>query len=360
MSPVIPPISVTRVAASRANHIHGAAEIPFSSVFSDHMFTARWNQNRWQEAAIGPYGPLDLPPSISGLQYGLSVFEGLKAQRTPNARVALFRPTLNAQRLNRSAHRLAMPQVPEALFLDALRTLVRLDQAWVPEHGRGALYVRPCLFSVDPSVRVKPPEECLFVIFTFPFTSYYSAPVELLVSENCVRAFPGGTGDVKSAGNYASTLLVEREAREAGFHGVLWLDGMHRSFIEECGVMNIFFVFDDEVVTPPLGGTILPGVTRDSALTLLRDMGLRVVERRVSIEEVITAHHAGRLRECFGTGTAATASQISRIRYRDAEIRLPPLSPSDVGSRLRDRLNAVASGAEPDGHEWLEVLPPPE
>jgi len=349
---------MTRTAASRASEISGAGEIAFSSVFSDHMFTATWRQNRWVDAGIRPYGPLSLPPNVSALQYGLSVFEGLKAQRMPDGRVALFRPTSNAQRLNISARRLAMPEVPEALFLEALRTLVRLDEAWVPNHGSGALYVRPCLFSIDPSVRVKPPGECLFVIFTFPFSSYYSATVDLLVSETQVRAFPGGTGDIKPAGNYAPTLLAEREARDAGFHSVLWLDGMHRSFIEECGVMNIFFVLDDEVITPPLEGTILPGITRDSALTLLRDMGARVTERRVSIEEIVEAHRAGRLRECFGTGTAATLSQIGRIRYRNEDLRLPAGGPDAIGSMLRDRLNGVASGAQADPYQWLDVLSP--
>jgi branched-chain amino acid aminotransferase len=335
-------------------------EIPFSSVFGAHLFSATWRQNRWDEGSIRPYGPLSLPPNISALQYGLSVFEGLKAQRMPDGRVALFRPALNAQRLNVSAQRLAMPQVPETLFLDALRQLVQLDQAQVPEHGRGALYVRPCLFSIDPSVRVKPPEECLFVIFTFPFTRYYSGAVDLLVSEKYVRAFPGGTGAIKPAGNYAPTLVAEREAQEAGCHSVLWLDGVHRSFVEECGVMNIFFVLDDEVVTPPLEGTILPGVTRDSALTLLRDMGMRVAERRVSIEEIVQAHGTGRLRECFGTGTAATLSQIGRIRYREKDLHLPAGSPGGIGSQLRDRLNGIASGAEPDRYRWLDVLPLPD
>lgn len=358
MSAAISPVSVTRTAASRVHELRGAREIAFSSIFSDHMFVAHWRENRWQDAGIRPYGSLSLPPNISALQYGLSVFEGLKAQRLPNGRVALFRPALNAQRLNRSAHRLAMPQVPEPLFLEGLRRLVQLDRAWVPDHGRGALYVRPCLFSVDPNVRVKPPDECLFVIFTFPFTSYYSTAVDLIVSENYVRAFPGGTGDIKPAGNYAPTLLAEREARDAGFQSVLWLDGVHRSFVEESGVMNIFFVLDDEVITPPLDGTILGGVTRDSALTLLRDMDRRVAERRVSIDEIVQAHRAGRLRECFGTGTAATLSQIARIRYRDADMRLPCGDPASIGSQLRDRLNAVASGAQPDPHGWLDVLPP--
>lgn len=334
-------------------------EIPFSSIFSEHMLVAHWRKDHWEDATVCKYGPLQLPPNISALQYGLSVFEGLKAHRTPSGEAALFRPLMNAQRLNRSAQRLAMPAVPEELFLSGLRKLVGLDREWIPAHGEGALYVRPCLFSTDPSVRVKPPEECMFVIFTFPFTSYYSAPVELLVSEKSVRAFPGGTGDIKPAGNYAAALLAEQEARHAGFHSVLWLDAVHRSFVEECGVMNIFFVIEDTVVTPPLEGTILPGVTRDSALALLRDMGLRVDERRISIDEVMRTLRSGKLRECFGTGTAATVSHVGRICYRDADLRLPAVREDGIASLLRARLSGIACGKLPDVHGWLDVLPEP-
>ena len=341
---------------SRASAAAQAEQIPFSSVFSDHMFVARFSDGRWQDAAIREYGALPLAPNISSLQYGLSVFEGLKAHRTSHGRVALFRPAANAARLNRSAARLAMPSVPEDLFLHSLRELVKLDQDWVPPAERGALYVRPCLFSTDPSVRVKPPEECLFVIFTFPFTHYYTGSVDLLVSEHYVRAFPGGTGDVKPAGNYAPTLVAERVAREAGMHSVLWLDGIEHSYVEECGVMNVFFVIDDIVVTPPLGGTILPGVTRDSALTVLRDLGRHVVERPISLKEIFTAHQAGTLRECFGTGTAATVSHVRRIRHQDRDIELAPPGDDSTGSVLRRQLVAIATGQIPDTHGWLDVV----
>jgi branched-chain amino acid aminotransferase len=351
-----PEISVDRCKSTRAGAMEQLEQIPFSSVFSDHMLVARWRHGRWEEARICEYGSLPLPPNISALQYGLSVFEGLKVHRTPAGKPALFRPGINAQRLNRSARRLAMPPVPEELFLSGLRKLVSLDQRWIPAHGKGALYVRPCLFSVDRSLRVKPPEECLFVTFTFPYTSYFTAPVELLVSERYVRAFPGGTGDIKPAGNYAATVLAEQEARDAGFHAVLWLDAVHRSFVEECGVMNVFFVLEDTVVTPSLEGTILPGVTRDCALTLLRDMGWRVAERPVSIEEVMQALRTGRLTECFGTATAANVSSVGRIRYRDVDLRLPPIPESGIACALRDRLNGIASGRLPDVHGWLEVL----
>jgi branched-chain amino acid aminotransferase len=351
-----PVLRIERVRESRLPDAKDLGSVAFSSIFSDHMLTATYGDGAWREALIRGYGPLSLPPNISALQYGISVFEGLKAHRTPGGEVAIFRPRQNALRLNRSAARLAMPHVPEELFMQGLRALVRLDRGWVPPLNQGALYIRPCLFSIDPSVRVKPAEDCLLVIFTFPFGTYYSTPVDVLVSERYVRAFPGGTGEVKPAGNYAPALLAEREAREAGFHTVLWLDGLNRTYIEECGVMNIFFVIDETIVTPALEGTILPGVTRDCALTLLRDMGMSVMERPVSIEEIVSAYDSGSLRECFGTGTAATLSHVRRIRYRDRDLDLPPVEESVIGPTLRERLIAIATGQAADTHGWLEVV----
>ena len=328
----------------------------FSSVVSDHMLTATYSAGRWQPMTIKPYGALSLPPAISALQYGISVFEGLKAHRTPDGDIAIFRPRDNARRLNRSAARLAMPSFPEDAFVHGLRELVRLDRAWVPQTGQGALYIRPCLFSTDTCVRVKPADDYTFLIFTFPYGAYYSTPVDVLVAEQHVRAFPGRTGAVKAAGNYSSTLVTDLEARRAGFHTVMWLDGVHRKYIEECGVMNVFFVIDDEIVTPTLNGSILPGITRDSALTLLRGMGRSVAERLVSIDELLSAHERGSLRECFGTGTVANLTQVRRIRYRGHDIVLPPAESQTVGTSLRDRLIAAATGRIADVHGWLDKV----
>ena len=353
----LPEIRIEPVRASRLPEVD-LGDVPFSSVFSDHMLVAEYRDGAWSQATIRPYGPLALMPSVSALQYGVSVFEGLKVHRMPTGDVALFRPRENARRLNRSAGRLAMPEVPESLFLDGLRRLVRLDQKWVPPADRGALYVRPCYFSVDESVRPRPAERYLFVIFTFPFGAYFPAPVSVLVTERYVRAFPGGTGDVKSAGNYAPALLADKEAREAGLGTVLWLDARERRYVEECGVMNVFFVVSDgggtRVITPELSGTILPGVTRDSALTLLREAGVAVEERKVPIDEVLAAHRQGTLRECFGTGTAATLSHVRSIRYRDEDYELPPVESRTIGAALREQLIAITTGRAPDRHGWLE------
>lgn len=240
---------IDRVANSRVQEVDFAT-VSFSSVFSDHMFSAEFHDGRWSDGLIQPYGPILVSPSVSALHYGISVFEGMKAHKSPDGHPLLFRPRENARRFQRSAVRLAMPAVPESLFLDGLRELVRLDRAWIPPAEVGALYIRPILFSVDPSIRVKPGDRYQFIIFTFPFGAYFSAPVDVLVSERYVRAFVGGTGDTKPAGNYAAALLADQEAREAGFNSVMWLDALERRYIEECGVMNIFFVLGEDVVTP--------------------------------------------------------------------------------------------------------------
>jgi branched-chain amino acid aminotransferase len=354
-SSTTPSINVERVAISRIDEVD-FCNLPFGSVFSDHMVYAEYRNGSWQEPTIRPYGALALAPSISALQYGVSVFEGLKAHRSSTDDALLFRPWENARRLNRSARRLAMPEVPEALFLDSLSELVRQDRAWLPPSRSGALYVRPCYFSVENSIRVKPAENYAFIIFTCPVGDYFSAPLDLLATEKYVRAFPGGTGDVKPAGNYASALIADLEAREAGFNSVLWLDGLERRYIEECGVMNIFFVVGGTVITPSLSGTILPGVTRDSVVTLLRDMRVEVVERRISIEEVLEAHSDGTLVECFGTGTAATVAHVRKMRFGDIEINLPPIEGRQIGSRVRDRLAGIMTGAEPDIHGWIQRI----
>jgi len=334
----------------------GRAGSGFPAIVSDHMLTAEHRDGEWQAPVIAPYAPLPLAPSISALQYGVSVFEGLKAQRAPDGSVLLFRPWDNARRLNRSAARLAMPEVPEALFLEGIRDLVRLDRDWVPENGAGALYIRPCFFSIDESVRVKPADRFLFVVFTFPFGSYFAVPLDVLVTERYVRAFPGGTGDVKPGGNYAAGMLAERLARDAGFHTVMWLDGVEHRYVEECGVTNVFFVLGDEVVTPELSGTILAGITRDSVLTLLREAGHTVRERRVSIDEIVEAHDRGDLRECFGVGTAATLTPVRRIRYRERDLVLPAVEEQKIGAAVRARLVAIASGLETGAHGWIERL----
>jgi len=345
-------LSIKRMELSRLATVD-FTNLPFGTVFSDHMFVAGFKNGNWSEPSIRPYGPLALSPSISALQYGVSVFEGLKAHRSASGDILIFRPLDNARRLNRSAVRLAMPTLPEELFVEGLLELLKVDEQWVPRSDQGSLYIRPTFFSVDESIRVKPAEQFMFVIFTCPVGSYFSAPLEVLITDQYVRAFPGGTGDVKPAGNYASTLLAEQRTNKAGFHHVMWLDGIERRFIEECGVMNIFFVIDGCVVTPPLGGTILGGIIRDSVLRLLRDMDLQVEERRLSVEELLETHESGRLTECFGTGTAATVAPIKRIRYQEHDVIFPDVDQHSIGPTIRKRLVDIMTGRAKDPYGWV-------
>jgi branched-chain amino acid aminotransferase len=345
------PIATTRSAQSRLTEsLRENSE--FGSTFSDHMFVADWEAGSWKTPRIVPFGPISLSPALTPFHYGQAIFEGFKAHRTA-AGVALFRPRENFLRLNRSAARLAMPEIPEPLFLEGVKELVRLDRDWIPHREGGALYVRPTYFGVDDTLLVRPANRFRLIVMTCPVGPYFAQPIRLLAEERFVRAFPGGTGDSKTAGNYAGGLLAARLAQERGFHNVLWLDGVERRYVEESGVMNVFFFLDGKAITPPLGGTILPGVTRDSALTLLREMGIPAEERQITIDELLSAHAAGKLTEAFGAGTAAIVAPIACIRYRDRDLQFPAVSDSSVAARLRSRLVAIQTGREPDIHNWL-------
>jgi len=345
-------IAVARVANSRLT-----AELrensPFGTNYSDHMFVADYREGEWQDARIMPYGPMSLSPSLTALHYGQSLFEGFKAHRTPGAKVALFRPMANHSRLNRTAARLAMPDIPETLFKDGLLELIRADRDWVPHREGGSLYVRPVYFGTDESLMVRPAERYRLVIFTAPGGPYFAQPIRLLAEETYVRAFPGGTGDAKSAGNYGGGLLAAKLAQAKGFHNVMWLDGMNRQVIEESGVMNIMFVVKGVAITPALSGTILPGVTRDSVLTLLREMNVPCEERAITVDEVVAAHRLGTLEEAFGIGTAAVIAPIAAIGYRDREMVIPTGNPDGIGKRIHSKLVAIQTGKQADTHGWL-------
>jgi branched-chain amino acid aminotransferase len=348
-----------RIAAKQERGIpEGTTRLPFGTTFSDHMLTVVYRDGGWRDAEIRPYSAMPLAPSINALQYGLAVFEGLKAFRTVAGDVALFRPDRNHERLSRSCRRLVLPEVPREIFVEGLRQLVAVDAGWVPAPDEGSLYVRPCVFATDENIRVKPAETCVFVVFTCPVGAYFNKPLSLTTSEPFVRAFPGGTGDVKPAGNYAAGMLAERRAQTEGFDAVLWLDAKDHRYVEECGVMNVFFVLDGTVVTPGLTGTILAGVTRDSVIHILRDMGVRVDERPVPIEEIIDRHGAGEVQECFGTGTAATIAQVERIRHRGDDLVLPPVEGRPIASAALERLDLIRTGRIVAPPGWLEpVLP---
>jgi branched-chain amino acid aminotransferase len=349
---MIATISLTRIPQSRLTE-DLRENSPFGTNYSDHMFVADYADGKWQDSRIVPFGPMPLSPASTAFHYGQSLFEGFKAHRTADGRVALFRPMANHARLNRTAVRLAMPEIPEELFRDGLLELIRVDKEWTPYRDGGSLYVRPVYFGTDDSLMVRPASRYRFVIITSPGGPYFAQPIRLLAEETYVRAFPGGTGDAKTAGNYGGGLLAAKLAQAKGYHNVMWLDGKDRRFIEESGVMNIMFNINGTAITPALSGTILPGVTRDSVLTLLREMKLKLEERPVSVDEVLAAHSADTLHEAFGIGTAAIIAPIATISYRGKDHEIPTGFTTGLAHKLRTKLIAIQTGREPDTHNWL-------
>jgi branched-chain amino acid aminotransferase len=348
-------IPVTRTTRSRLT-----AELrdnaPFGAVFSDHMLVADFADGKWSEPRIVPYGPQALPAAPAVAHYGQGIFEGFKAFPRPNGSAAIFRADANHARMNRTAARMAMPEIPASTFIEGTSALVNVDRDWIPAKDGSALYIRPVMFATGEPLGVRPSDHYRFVIETCPSSPYFSGSVDLLAEEHYVRAFPGGTGAAKCAGNYAGSLVAAREAQARGFHNVLWLDAIERRYVEEAGLMNVVFVIDGTVVTPPLGGTILPGITRDSVLTLLRDLRLPVDERRIAIDEVFAAYDAGRLQGAAGVGTAATIAPIGRLRHKDREITVPSPGPDSPLSRAGVALDAIRSGRAADTHQWMTIV----
>jgi branched-chain amino acid aminotransferase len=317
------------------------------------MFLMEYDNGQWGTPRIQPFGTLPMSPSISGLNYGQSIFEGMKAYRDQYGKVQLFRPLDHLARLNRSAKRLCMPEIPADIFLEGLKQLVALDEAWVPGQPGMALYIRPIFFATQDFIGMAPSSRYTLAIFTCPAPNFYSGALRAVVTEEYVRASEGGVGYVKMAGNYARAMLAAKEARDAGYGVVLWLDSQNRRFIEEYSTMNAFFVIDRMVVTPRLTGTILEGLTRDSLLTLCRDNGIPHQERDISIQELADAAAKGILNEAFGAGTAAVMTPVASITYRDKVIELPPLERWEYLSLLGAKLDAIRARREPDPYGWL-------
>ncbi|WP_413160611.1 branched-chain amino acid aminotransferase [Capilliphycus salinus ALCB114379] len=349
MSTVAPHLSVEKVAHSRLDELNG--KVAFGKVFSDHMFVASYENGSWQEAKIVPYGRIEMAPSLSALHYGQAVFEGMKAYRNPAGEPLLFRPEANFQRINLSAERLCMPPISQEVFQEGLTELIRLDANWIPT-GEGSLYIRPTYFASDEFIGLRPSESYKFFIISCPVGPYYSDPVKLIVTDKYVRACEGGTGAAKVAGNYAASLLADKEAKAQGYDNVIWLDAIHHKYIEECGTMNLAFVIDHVVVTPKLTGTILNGITRDSVLTLFRDMGVKVEERLVSIDEIAEAFDSGVLMEAFGMGTAATIAPISTINYQGRDLVLPSVSEYKYSRAVGEKLEDIKRAKCEDPYGW--------
>ncbi|GAB4352093.1 MAG: branched-chain amino acid aminotransferase [Gammaproteobacteria bacterium] len=333
----------------------------FGDLFSDHIFSMEWYDGAWRDARIEPYGPIALEPGTASLHYGQLIFEGLKAFYGVDGRIRLFRPDANARRFRDSCQRLCIPPLPEEDFVTAVSALVHVDRAWIPTRRGQALYIRPLLFGTETHLDVRPSRCYRFLIMTSPVREYFAngfAPIALKVEERYTRAARGGTGFAKTAGNYAASLLPTAESQRQGYHQVLWLDGCEHRYVEEVGQMNIFFHLEGRVVTPPLSGTILPGVTRDSVITLLRDRGIRVEERPIEIAEILEAVQSSRLQEAFGSGTAAVVAPIGRIGYQDDQYNLPTNLENSLARWLYDEILGIQYGSVADRHNWTRIVDP--
>lgn len=332
------------------------SKLGFGNYYTDHMFIMNYDEGEgWHNPRIVPYQPLELDPAAMCLHYGQEVFEGLKAYRADDGRVLLFRPDRNYARLNVSNERLCIPAVDEAFCIEATKALVNIDKDWIPTAPDSSLYIRPFIIAVDPHVGVHPAHHLLFIIILSPVGAYYPEglnPVKIYVEDNYVRAVRGGMGFTKTAGNYAASLKAQDEANKLGFTQVLWLDGVERKYIEEVGTMNVFFVIDGEVITPSLQGSILSGVTRMSSIEMLRDMGYKVTERPLSIQELAQAYDEGRLDEAFGTGTAAVISPIGELKWEDKIMNVNEGKIGEISQKLYDNLTGIQWGRKEDRFGW--------
>ena len=333
----------------------------FGKIFTDHMAVIRYSADKgWHDARIEPRRPIQLDPACAVLHYAQEIFEGLKAYRMPDGGATLFRADANARRFAESAQRMAMPELPEELFLASIRELVSTDRDWIPEGEGASLYLRPFMFASETFLGVRPAQEYLYLVIASPAGAYFKggAPsVTLWVSEHYTRAAPGGTGAAKCGGNYAASLVAQAEAIGHACDQVVFLDAAENRYVEELGGMNVFFVFDDgSIQTPPLTGTILPGITRESLLTLARDAGVTVREERYSLEEWQADAASGRLREAFACGTAAVVTPIGRVRGRGFDFSIGNGGPGMLTEQLRAQLVSIQRGTAPDPYGWVERL----
>ena len=330
--------------------------IQFGQVYADHMFVADYKDGEWTDFNIVPYEKISLSPANSALHYGQSVFEGMKAYRNIDGEPVLFRPKANFKRLNLSAERMCIPAIPEEVFMGGLSELIKIDQQWIPNKPDTALYIRPFIFATDEYIGIRPSATYKFIIFCCPVGAYYAAPVNVKIETRYSRAFPGGTGFAKAAGNYAASLYPAKLAHEEGYQQLIWTDGLTHQYVEESGTMNLMFVINDTLVTAPAGETILNGITRDSVLTLARSWGVKVEERKISIKEVIGAIENGSLTEAFGTGTAATIAHIALIGNEQKEYKLPPVEERKFSNKVLKTLEDIKTGVAPDEFNWIHQL----
>jgi branched-chain amino acid aminotransferase len=335
-------------------------DLGFGKYFTDHMFMMDYEEGKgWYDARIVPYGPLPMDPATMVLHYAQETFEGLKAYRNQNGDISLFRPEMNARRMIQSNTRLCMATLPEGLFVGAVEAIVKYEQDWVPSETETSLYIRPFVFASEAGVGVHPAKSYTFIIILSPVGAYYPEgvnPVKIWVEDEYVRAVKGGTGFTKCGGNYAASIAAQVKAEKKGYTQVLWLDGVHRKYVEEVGTMNAMFVINNTVVTAPLEGSVLPGVTRDSIIQLLKDWNYSVEERELSIDELMQAAKDGSLQEAFGTGTAAVISPIGQLCYKGEKVVINDFKTGSLTHKLYDTLTGIQWGSLEDIHHWVKKI----
>jgi branched-chain amino acid aminotransferase len=343
-------IKITKTANSRLSEID-FENIPFGREFTDHMFEADYANGEWTNFEIKPFHYLQVHPGNLAWHYGQSIFEGMKASKDVHGRAMLFRPEKHAARFNNSARRMSMPEFPEDLFVEALHKLIGVDQAWIPPQEGSAMYIRPFMIAMDSSIGVKASSTYKMIVLLLPVGPYYSKPVSLKVEQEYVRAVRGGVGEAKTAGNYAAALLPTYKAIAEGYSQVMWMDAEEFKYVQEVGTMNIFFVIGDQVITPATDGAILKGITRDSIMTILRDEGYDVVEKKLSIDEIAAAYKAGELKEIFGSGTAAVVAEVDKLAYKELVMDLSN-SEYKVARFAKDYINKLRRGLREDKYGW--------
>ena len=351
-------IKITR--AAKLKEKPDSSTLVFGKNMTDHMFIVDYDEGKgWHDPRIVPYGPLQIDPAAKVLHYAEEIFEGLKAYRTADGSIQLFRPDCNIERMNNSAERMCLPQIPAELAMAGITELVKLERDWVPTEKDTSLYIRPFMIGLDPALGVHASHHVQFIVIVCPVGAYYPeglAPVKIYVEQEDVRAVKGGTGMAKTGGNYAASLRAGDRAEKAGYSQVLWLDGVHRKYIEEVGAMNVMFKINGKILTPDLNGSVLPGVTRRSCIQLLKDWGYEVEERRISAEELFEAAENGTLEEAWGTGTAAVVSPIGELAMDDKKVTVSGNQIGPVTQKLYDALTDIQWGRAEDPHNWIMKL----
>lgn len=347
-------MKITKTQNSRLSNTN-FNKLEFGRTFSDHMLMCKFLDGQWQEAEIIPYQPLSFAPGTHVFHYGQAVFEGMKAFKNKDGETLLFRPEANMNRLNQSAKRLCMPSIPASIFMDGLKSLLKLDEQWIPEGNAKSLYIRPFMIANSEFIRATPADEFTFFIITSPSASYYSGEVHLKVEEKFARSVEGGIGFAKAAGNYAAAFAPTKKAQQAGFTQVIWTDAFEHQYIEESGTMNIMFRINNTLITPALSESILAGITRDSILKIAKEKGISVEERKIAISEIMEAHQNGTLQEAFGVGTAVAVNPINSITFREEKIEIEAIGNS-YAHQLKSELQNIQQGVCPDTHNWIVTV----